>query len=210
MSQQFATATGPALPAPQPKIGQLDVWLLISVQLVGALLERASGTTAPVWVYIMVNTVLMAIDSRRIQRMHPEFKLGWWVWLAPLYLFLRSRKLGQSQRYLGAWVAAFVAGIAATSNLTDTWNSYWGYGAPSCDGWYAHTRITSLFDTIPLMRDAGIKGTALQPEGEISLANDIRNCRGTVQGSDGKPHPITYTFEWTKDWGVKTAMRLVQ
>ena len=210
MSQQFATAAGPDLPAPPPKIGRLDVWLLIAVPLVGPLAERFSGVTVSVWVYILVNSVLMSIDARRIKSVHPEFKLSWWIWLAPLYLFLRARRLGQSQRYLGAWLAAFVAGIAATSDLSGAWNSYWGYGAPSCDGWYAHTRITSLFDTIPLMRDAGIKGSELRPEEETSFAADIRNCRGIVEGSDGKAHLVTYTFEWTKDWGVKTSMRLVQ
>jgi hypothetical protein len=96
----------------------------------------------------------------------------------------------------------------ATSDLSAAWNGYWGYGAPSCDGGYAHTRIKSLFDTIPLMRNAGIRATRLHPEGETSLAGDTRNCRGLIEGSDGKSHPVAYTFEWTKDWNVRTSMRL--
>jgi len=208
MSTQAATAASLDAAPRQPKFNDFVVWLLIAVPFAGPLAERLSGVTLSVWTYILANSVLMLIDSRQITRERTEVKLGRFIWLAPVYLFRRARALQASQRYLVAWVAALLAGIIASSDLSGTWNSYWGYGAPACDGWYARTRITSLFDTIPVIREAGIEAARLRPKGEISLANDTRVCRGTIEGKDGKAYPVTYTLQWTADWNVKYSMRL--
>jgi len=209
MRAQATTATSLDAAPRQPKFNDFAVWLLIAVPFVGPLAERLSGSTLSVWTYILANSVLMLIDSRQITRSErTEVKLGRFIWLAPVYLFRRARALQASQRYLVAWVAAFLAGIVASSDLSGTWNSYWGYGAPACDGWYARTRISSLFDTIPVIREAGIEAARLRPEGEISLANDTRVCRGTIEGKDGKAYRVTYTLEWTTDWNVKYSVRL--
>ena len=206
MSAQAATATSLDATKRQPKINDFAVWLLIAVQFVGPLAERLSGVTLSAWTYILANSALMLLDSRQIAR--SGVKLGGWIWLAPAYLFKRARALQTSQRYLVAWVAAFFAGIIASSDLSGSWNSYWGYGAPACDGWYARTGIVSLFDTIPANREAAIEAARLRPEAEISLANDTRSCRGTIEGKDGKAYPITYSFQWTADWGVRSSVRL--
>ena len=209
MSAQSATANSLDAAPRQPRFTDFAVWLLIAVPFAGPLAERLSGSTLSIWAYILANSVLMLIDSRQIARSeHTEVKLGRFIWLAPVYLFRRARALQASQRYLVAWVAAFLAGIVASSDLSGAWNSYWGYGAPACDGWYARTRITSLFDTIPVIREAGIEAARLRPEGEISLANDTRVCRGTMEGKDGKAYPVTYTLVWTTDWNVKYSVRL--
>jgi len=210
MSAQAATATSLDAAQRQSKINDFAVWLLIAVPFVGPLAERFSGFTLSVWAYILANSVLMLLDSRQIGRNdRTDVKLGRWIWLAPVYLFRRARALQASQRYLVAWVAAFLAGIVASSDLSGTWNSYWGYGAPACDGWYAGTRIMSLFDTIPVIREAAIEAARLRPEGEISLANDTRTCRGTVEGKDGKAYAVIYTFQWTTDWNVRASVRLI-
>ena len=59
-----------------------------------------------------------------------------------------------------------------------------------------------------MIREAGIEAARLRPEGEISLANDTRTCRGTIEGKEGKAYPVTYTLEWTTDWKVKYSVRL--
>jgi hypothetical protein len=209
MSAQLANATDAELAGQQPKISDLNVWLLISMPFIGPLFERLSGITLSVWVYVLANTVLILLDAGRIARSgRTGAKLARWIWITPVYLFRRARALGDSQRYFGAWFVAFLAGIIATGDLTGAWNSYWGYGAPACDGGYARVRIKSLFDTIPVMRNAEIHATQLHPQGETSFAGDTRNCRGVIDGSDGKNHPVTYTFQWTKDWEVRSTMRL--
>jgi hypothetical protein len=209
MSAQAAAATSLDAAKQPPKINDVAVWLLIAVPFVGPLAERLSGVTLSVWTYVIVNSVLMLLDSRQIARgERTDVRLGRWIWLAPVYLFRRARALQASQRYLMAWVAAFFAGIIASSDISGAWNSYWGYGAPACEGWYARTRIVSLFDTIPVIRDAAIEAARLRPEGEISLANDTRICRGTIEGKDGKAYPVIYSFQWTADWGVRPYVRL--
>ena len=209
MSAQAAAATSLDAAKQRPKINDVAVWLLIAVPFVGPLAERLSGVTLSVWTYVIVNSVLMLLDSRQIARgERTDVRLGRWIWLAPVYLFRRARALQASQRYFMAWVAAFFAGIIASSDISGAWNSYWGYGAPACDGWYARTRITSLFDTIPVIRDAAIEAARLRPEGEISFANDTRTCRGTIESKDGKAYPVIYTFQWTADWGVRPYVRL--
>jgi hypothetical protein len=61
-----------------------------------------------------VNTIFAIADERLLKRAGHDVSLLWALLLVPVYLLLRSKRLGRSQAHLAVWLASFVVYIAGS------------------------------------------------------------------------------------------------
>lgn len=106
----------PAGPPPlaATEIDNRFVWALVGVQLVGGLVEWASGYSIW-WAFLLMNIGLCIADERRLRAAGHEAPATWLAVIVPGYLWKRAVLLGQKKHYFYAWLAAFGVSIALSS-----------------------------------------------------------------------------------------------
>lgn len=107
-----AASRPPSLPPEQ--VDNRAVWVLAFAPVLGSLasgaLEIAFGLGPGTlwWIVIVLNIGLAVTDERRLDAAGWDTS-GWslWVLIVPVYLFMRARRLTQSNGYAWTWVGMF-------------------------------------------------------------------------------------------------------
>lgn len=86
------------------------VWAIVTVPVIGALLEMMFNTTL-VWLYIMLNITFCVLDERRLKSAGHHAPVKWMLFLVPLYLWKRAEILHHKKLYVWCWIAAFSISI---------------------------------------------------------------------------------------------------
>lgn len=89
--------------------GDIDnrfIWALVSVPIVGALLENIVNATMT-WLYIILNITLCVLDERRLKSAGHHAPVKWMLFLVPIYLWRRAEILHHKKLYVWCWIAAF-------------------------------------------------------------------------------------------------------
>ena len=197
-----AGALPPPLPIRRSKVSSFWAWVIAFVPIIGAgiqLVATADGVdpkllaVSPL-LYFVAYIALSAFDSSLIRSR--DASLGTpivWAWLAPLYLYKRSRLLGHSLATLWTWIAAVLIGIVLTETDLATKDMYWGAGLPSCESSTVQSQARDLFDRVPIIILSGSKAREIQQIREVSATETARECVGAMISTAGQIFAVTYS-----------------
>lgn len=119
--------------SPPPLMGQhvsnTLVWVLAFAPIIGYLLEslvaglfntneaqweRAMAESHYWYVTLLLNITLSVFDSKRLKQAgHDISRFKGWVFVVPVYLYLRAKLLNQNLAYFITWIACFVISLGA-------------------------------------------------------------------------------------------------
>lgn len=96
-------------PLPGRNVSNHLVWLLALVPIVSAIVEMLTGTDKSIGIevilpYLTVNTLLCIWDVGRLKKAGHDAPSVWWVFLVPVYLWQRAKKLNQKRSYFWAYI----------------------------------------------------------------------------------------------------------
>lgn len=198
--------TGGPPPLPPSHVSGFYAWLYALAPLIGTVIEqiifentsvRDIPTGRAVWGYMFVYAILAGLDSRAIARSgnHAVPRM-WWFLLAPAYLWVRSRALGQRGKvHFWAMIAAFIGASVITNSETGKTFFFLGVSLPTCDSSYAQHEVISLFGTLPFAKLGEVTGISLSGQRETNATSAMRYCEGIVAASNGTTYPLNYSFE---------------
>lgn len=106
-SIEKSVSDGPP-PLKSEQVNNSLIWLVVAVPVLGALLEAVMGWEVVWWGYLAVNIVLLTWDEYRLKKASHAAPATWWIFLIPVYLWHRAKKLGQKPWYVWAWIAMFL------------------------------------------------------------------------------------------------------
>jgi hypothetical protein len=119
-----AAVTGTPLPAAL-HVDNSRAWLLAIAPVLSLCLDAAllfagfpEAAIVSALIAISVNIALSVWDSRYVKSLGYDVSTGLAVFLVPIYLWQRSRKIGQGQALLAAWIAVFVLALAGSAALS--------------------------------------------------------------------------------------------
>lgn len=96
---------------PGAPIDNRPAWVIVAVPLVGAIIEYFVGGLF-VYLYLAVNGLLCIYDAGLLRAGgHKAPDKLWECLIVPVYLWKRSKLLGQAPIFLGAWIAAFLLSL---------------------------------------------------------------------------------------------------
>jgi len=160
------------------------------------IIQPTGVTGSIVLVYMLVYAVLMQLDFREIAKSGNETvntnSLRWTLLLAPVYLFVRDKRLGNKQYRLGVTLTglALVAAVPETG-ITGMTASLTGT-IPGCSTAMVTDAVKRLVDDMPRIQAANIAASQINNVNETS-ANDIqRMCTGTIVGTDHSNYPVNF------------------
>lgn len=100
--------------APPPLAGEdIDnkfMWILVTVPIIGAIIDVIAGTTLFL-PSIVANIVLCMLDEKKLKAAGHAAPEHWSVFIVPVYIWKRATLLNHKKYYFGAWVTAFVLSI---------------------------------------------------------------------------------------------------
>lgn len=100
-------------PLPGSSVSNRLPWLVVLVPIVGAIVELLAGVKMSTGIevmlpYLAANTLLCAWDERNLKKAGHDAPSVWWVFLVPVYLWKRAKKLNQKRLYFWAWIFALI------------------------------------------------------------------------------------------------------
>jgi hypothetical protein len=194
----------PALPSTH--VNSTFAWIFALVPLIGLFIERLldnsvanfkTDSPAVIIAYCAAYIALGYLDARQVERSGRNKKsvaLKTLVWLAPAYLIQRARALGQKQLLFGVWLVAFVAAIAIEQPELMKGTVYLGFGLPACNSGTSVNQVKTIFDDIPLVKNAGVTALAVSDAAEVSKLDTTRTCRATVSMTNGNTVTVSYVI----------------
>jgi hypothetical protein len=98
--------SGPDAPPPLtgPNAPKALAWTLAVVPL----LDLFTLGAIPWWFFFIVNTTICTFDIVRLRKAGHASPLALWVFIVPVYLFVRASKVGQRPDYAYVWILCFV------------------------------------------------------------------------------------------------------
>lgn len=96
-------------PLPGSNVSNRLPWLIVLVPIVGSIVEMLTGVDASTGIevilaYVAVNTLLCIWDESRLKKAGHDAPSIWWIFLIPVYLWKRAKKLNQKRSYFWAWI----------------------------------------------------------------------------------------------------------
>ena len=206
----------PALPA--SAVGDTLAWVLVAIPTGLAVLEHMSGlSSTSLWGWplatFVANLAVSALDERRIIRSgvaDKAIRLGFWIWLVPVYLYQRARALKGPKHYVWAWAASFVASLfVGGGDLGSLVNgdTYFGIGVPACDSSYEARQVRKVFDGMSQVKAAGLAASGVTNARELGASGDIRTCVAQINASNAQTYAVIYTVE-NRDGQILTNIQL--
>jgi hypothetical protein len=103
-------------PLPGGNVSNRLAWLIVLVPIVGAIVEMLTGADASAGIgvilaYFAVNTLLCIWDETRLKKAGHDAPCIWWIFLIPVYLWKRAKKLNQKRSYFWAWIFLFILSL---------------------------------------------------------------------------------------------------
>lgn len=148
---------------------------------------------------LVIITILMLLDREALKTNYPDQKIftGFSILIIPLYLFLRSRFVGEKQYFLISWLLIIIIGTSVTYKVDEAYENL-----PSCVDRYV---IGELSD---LVAWNGYQFVKLQNAQEISADSEkrIRICQGSISMVDMNIEPVKYKIHWLEilnEWKVE-------
>lgn len=186
------------------------VWVLVVIPLGSAILEQmAGGQSTSIWGWplatFIANLAVSALDEKRVVRSgvtDKAVRLGFWIWLVPVYLYQRARALKGPKLYVWAWIASFVASLlVGTGNVASLFNgdTYLGLGVPACDSSYQIRQVRKIFDGMSQARLAGLTSISVTNARELGASGNLRTCAGQINASNAQSYSVVYTVEERDD-----------
>ncbi|HDO1358302.1 TPA: DUF4339 domain-containing protein [Aeromonas veronii] len=105
---QIAKLTPPPLTGRD--IDNRFIWALVSVPIVGALLENMFNATL-IWLYIVLNITFCVLDERKLKSAGHNAPMKWMLFIVPAYLWKRAEILHHKKVYVWCWIVAFSISI---------------------------------------------------------------------------------------------------
>jgi hypothetical protein len=148
---------------------------------------------------LVIITILMLLDREALKINYPDRKIftGFSILIVPLYLFLRSRFVGEKQYFLISWLLIMIVGTSITYKVDEAYENL-----PSCVDRYV---IGELSDLVAWNGDKFVKLKDVQ---EISADSDkrIRICQGSISMADMSVKPVKYKIHWLEilnEWKIE-------
>lgn len=86
------------------------MWILVTVPILGAIIDLIAGTVLFL-PSIIANIALCMLDEKKLKAAGHSALVHWSVFIVPIYIWKRATLLSHKKHYFGAWVAAFVLSI---------------------------------------------------------------------------------------------------
>ena len=190
---------GSAPPIPASAVSDIWIWILVAVPIVGTIAEawlaNSYGFTLKpmetIILYSIVNCTLAYFDSEIVKKSGRSTNFGWAI-LVPIYLYMRSKRVGKPQHSLLVYVFTFVATIfLASGNFRVPFQ--FAASLPTCNDTASIDQIKEMFPRIPLNL-ANIPALDLKDIKTVSSSDDLVSCRATVIARGGTEMNVTYTI----------------
>lgn len=112
MLAEYFTPTDSTIPPPLAgeDIDNKFMWLLVSVPIIGVIIDLIAGTTL-MFPSIIANVALCMLDEKKLKSAGHETPVHWSVFIVPIYLWKRTKLLSHQKHYFSAWVAVFFISI---------------------------------------------------------------------------------------------------
>lgn len=104
----YKTTTPPPLTGED--IDNKFMWILVTVPIIGAIIDFAVGTTLFL-PSIIANIVLCMLDEKKLKAAGQSAPAHWSVFIVPVYIWKRAVLLNHKKYYFGAWLAALFLSI---------------------------------------------------------------------------------------------------
>ncbi len=158
---------------------------------------------------LLAAAVLVVADKRRLVAWG---RVAWgdlpataWFLVPPVYLWKRATRLGRSKSHCWTWLTcaavAFIAQtalmVAIATELAD--RRVAAQRLPDCASPTIVADVRGVFDSLPVVRQAGVKAVSLSEPEEVAQGPGsvptARYCSGMMLASDTVEYAIDYSFE---------------
>lgn len=204
--EEFRDTTLPP-PLPIARINNTYANIYCVVPLIGMVVESILGvrgvitSSTPVMVvvlaYVIVYALLMQLDFKEIARSGNETvntgSVGWTVVVAPVYLYIRDKRLGFGQTRLVVMIAALIAGFflpgsgflpGLTAGATGT--------IPACDAGLVTDVVRRNFAQIGQNLGTSLAARSVTEISTVSSDNIQRMCSAKVTGTNNLSYRVGY------------------
>lgn len=82
------------------------MWALVTVPIIGAIIDLMAGTVL-VLPSIIANIALCMLDEKKVKAAGHAAPAHWSVFIVPIYIWKRATLLNHKKHYFSAWVVAF-------------------------------------------------------------------------------------------------------
>lgn len=189
MNSEYAPSPYESETAKKP-ISNTIVWIIAVLPIIGLIIENAVALASNRslndmwWITLVLNTALCWWDERRVRKQRHDFNLSSVVFLVPVYLFQRAKRLKHNFSYFIVWLVTFAIIILVPTQyiLNNPFINSFGLGSVQTintvkEGTflsYPSTKIGPTFDNLmsnekwtSFTTDGGF--TAVQVEGDAFL-----------------------------------------
>lgn len=148
---------------------------------------------------MVVITILMILDREALKLRYPDQKIfnGFSVLIVPLYLFLRSRFLGEKQYFLSLWILLMLIGTGISYLVEEAYANL-----PSCVDQYV---MWNLKNIVALNGYEFIDMKNIQ-QLSVDTEQYIRVCQGSVSIAETGTETVQYKISWIEklgDWKIE-------
>lgn len=217
----MSTPVAPARAVPIAKDDDTLAWALAAVPLLAAVLLLLLAVLDVIedlrWLSaltMLVSLALVAADRRRLAAARPSVEgagkppSAWWFLVPPAYLWRRAAWLGRSKTSFWGWVAsaalAFVLRLIAVVIAAQAGaEPVAAARLPDCAGREVAADVRTVFDRLPVARQAGVTAVSLGGQTETGQGPGAdplaRYCSGTMLASDTVEYAVDFSFERRQD-----------
>ena len=89
---------------------------------------------------------------------------------------------------------AFIGALAIEQPELIKGNVYLGSGLPPCDAGASVNQVRTIFDQIPLVKNAGVAAVSVNNPTEISKQDKLRTCQASVSLTNGNVVTVSYVI----------------
>lgn len=148
---------------------------------------------------LVIITILMLLDREALKISYPDQKIfnGFSILIVPLYLFLRSRFVGEKQYFLASWLLIMIVGTSIAYKVDEAYAEL-----PSCADQYV---MWNLKNIVALN---GYNFIDMKNIKEISVDTEqyIRVCQGSVSIAETGTETVQYKISWIEalnEWDIE-------
>jgi hypothetical protein len=184
-------------------------YLFAIIPLLGAIVEAfVSGNSTNsdkfgafhfIWAYFVAYAVVAWMDSKVIRRSgHHAIPPTRWFWLAPAYLWVRAKRLGQKKVYFWVWAVSIILAIMIDQPAIKG-AVYLGFSLPHCTTAFATSHISNLFPNIPVIKMTWATVVGVEKIVDEGIVDGHRVCHAVIVTSLDKTIRVHYQIEPSGD-----------
>jgi hypothetical protein len=194
-------------PLPQAKIDSTFANIYAAIPFIGLpveeflrgqnILTERSPVALVYFGYMIVYAILQQLDFRNIAKSGNETvntsNAGWTLILAPVYLFIRDKRLGFQQWRFAIMLVGVLGGmaLASTAALPGLTAGLTGR-LPVCTASTVTETVRRTFGTISQNAGLNVSAREVRNITETSADSIQRMCAGTIMGSDERSYPASF------------------